>query len=272
MKKIILSIIAVAMAFMPMSANRILETRGDTIIIAHEGDTLRFAGTQSIKELAGILDDTLINLNSDAEQVVSEGDIIPVGTRDLAIRSQEIWAKAVENVAASIMIGLAFLIAVILLFSYLKRRRKYKMVEKAIENNYPLPPYVFDGYSAPSNYTAPYTPAQPVQGAPIAQGVPVENAEPVIDENGEVVPPPLGVQNDPWQAAGQQHTTGAPRMNWRAFQGSFVLVAVGLGLMLMFHGTGLMGIFAILVLIGLGKGFIEYQDQRDAINAWYNKQ
>ena len=143
------------------------------------------------------------------------------------------------------------------------------MVEKAIENNYPLPPYVFDGHtSAPSNY---YAPVPPVQGSPVLEGTPVNEGEPVVDENGEVVPPPLGVQNDPWNGTQQQPVVGTPRMNWRAFNSSFVLVAVGLGLMAMFHETALMGIFAILVLIGLGKGFIEYQDQRDAINAWRNR-
>lgn len=269
MKKYILLIAAVLIASMPMTAGRLIETRGDTLLIARDGDTVRLNGTQSIKELVGMLDDTIVNINEDPDQTIEDGEVITPGTHQLAIESQEIWARVATEAIICCTWGLVVLILVILLFNYLKRRRKYKMVEKAIENNYPLPPYVFEGHtSAPSNY---YAPVPPVQGSPVLEGVPVNEGEPVVDENGEIVPPPLGVQNDPWNGAQQQPVVGTPRMNWRAFQSSFVLVAVGLGLMLMFHETALMGIFAILVLIGLGKGFIEYQDQRDAINAWRNR-
>lgn len=269
MKKMIFTLVALLLASMTMNSSPVIEKRGDTLMIAHGGDTLRLTGTQTIKELTGILDDTIVSINEEADQAINdEGEIIDAGTRQFAIDSQEIWARVATEAIICCTWGLVFLIIFILLFNYLKRRRKYKMVEKAIENNYPLPPYVFEGRtSAPSNY---YAPVPPVQGSPVLEGTPVNNTEPMVDENGEVVPPPLGVQNDPWNGA-QQPVVGTPRMNWRAFQSSFVLVAVGLGLMLMFHETALMGIFAILVLIGLGKGFIEYQDQRDAINAWRKK-
>ena len=269
MKKMIFTLVALLLASMTMSSTPVIEKRGDTLMIARGGDTLKLTGTQSIKELTGILDDTIVNINEDPDQTIDNGEVITPGTHQLAIESQEIWARVATEAIICCTWGLVVLILVILLFNYLKRRRKYKMVEKAIENNYPLPPYVFDGHtSAPSNY---YAPVPPVQGSPVLEGVPVNEGEPVVDENGEIVPPPLGVQNDPWNGAQQQPVVGTPRMNWRAFQSSFVLVAVGLGLMLMFHETALMGIFAILVLIGLGKGFIEYQDQRDAINAWRNR-
>ena len=270
MKKMIFTLVALLLASMTMNSAPVIEKHGDTLMIARGGDTLRLTGTQTIKELTGILDDTIISINDEVDQAINdEGEIIDAGTRQFAIDSQEIWARVAQEGIICCTWGLVCLILVILLFNYLKRRRKYKMVEKAIENNYPLPPYVFDGHtSAPSNY---YAPVPPVQGSPVLEGTPVNEGEPVVDENGEIVPPPLGVQNDPWNGAHQQPVVGTPRMNWRAFQSSFVLVAVGLGLMLMFHETALMGIFAILVLIGLGKGFIEYQDQRDAINAWRNR-
>ena len=270
MKKYILLIVAVMMACMPLTAGRLVETRGDTLLIARDGDTVRLNGTQTIKELVGMLDDTIVNLNDESSQAaIEEGEVVSPGARQLAVDSQKIWASTLEQCTIVGVWGLVCLIFVILLFNYLKRRRKYKMVEKAIENNYPLPPYVFDSHAAaPSSY---YTPTPPVQGSPILEGAPVASGEPVVDENGEVVPPPLGAQADPWSAAQAQPVVGEPRMNWRSFQGSFVLVAVGLGLMIMFHETPLVGIFAILVLIGLGKGFLIYQDQRDAINAWRKK-
>ena len=269
MKKMIFTLVALLLASMTMNSTPVIEKRGDTLMIARGGDTLKLTGTQSIKELTGILDDTIVSINEDLDQAIDNGEVITPGTHQLAIESQEIWARVATEAIICCTWGLVVLILVILLFNYLKRRRKYKMVEKAIENNYPLPPYVFDGHtSAPSNY---YAPVPPVQGSPVLEGTPVNEGEPVVDENGEIVPPPLGVQNDPWNGAQQQPVVGTPRMNWRAFNSSFVLVAVGLGLMAMFHETALMGIFAILVLIGLGKGFIEYQDQRDAINAWRNR-
>ena len=265
----IFTLVALLLASMTMNSAPIIEKRGDTLMIARDGDTLRLTGTQTIKELTGILDDTIISINDEVGRDIDDGGKISPETHQLAIESQEIWALAVTECTVIFVWGLVCLIFVILLFNYLKRRRKYKMVEKAIENNYPLPPYVFDSHtSAPSNY---YAPVPPVQGSPVFEGTPMNEGAPVVDENGEIVPPPLGVKNDPWNGAQQQPVVGTPHMNWRAFQSSFVLVAVGIGLMIMFHDSGLAGIFSILLLIGLGKGFIEYQDQRDAINAWRNR-
>lgn len=266
MKKFTLLIIAALVACMPLSANRLVDVRGDTLILARDGDTVRLNGTQTIKELVGLLDDTLVNINENTDETVDSGEMIPAAIA-VDLDSQRIWARVATEITICLTWGLVCLILCILFFNYLKRRRKYKMVEKAIENNYPLPPYVFDGHAA--NPTTYYAPATPVQGSPVLEGTPVNNAEPIVDENGEVVPPPLNAQNDPWSNAAQaQPAMSEPRINWRSFQGSFVLVAVGLGLMIMFHETPLLGIFAILVLIGLGKGFLNYQDQRDAINAW----
>ena len=50
MKKYILLIAAVLIASMPMTAGRMIETRGDTLLIARDGDTVRLNGTQTIKD------------------------------------------------------------------------------------------------------------------------------------------------------------------------------------------------------------------------------
>lgn len=258
MKKLFLYLLLLFIA-MPMSAGRVLETRGDTVLIARDGDTLRFTGAQAINELASILDDTIVNINEGSTAKDME---VHSGTRELAIKSQQIWADVATDSVVCFVWGMVFLIFVILLFSYLKRRRKYKMVEKAIENNYPLPPYVFDGAAPQFQHSQ-----QVVRGVPIVEGTPVEPVAPVVDENGEVVPPPFTQTNDAWSS--QAPVTGTPRINWRAFSSSFTMIAVGLGLMIMFHETPfLMGVFVIVLLIGLGKAFIEYQDQSDAIKTW----
>lgn len=265
MKKFTLLIMAAMMAIIPLRADNV-SLQGDTLIIASDGDTVRLTSSQITKKLGVLLDDTVINMTDEVAEPIerdNENDWLDM---------QRIWSNTAETISIAFVWGMVCLIALIMLFNYLKRRRKYKMVEKAIENRYPLPPYVFDGHApAQPVWNAP-APQQPVQGTPINDGAPVE---PNVDEEGNPTPPPFNVQSDPWNEqatqAPQQPAMGTPRMNWRAFQNSFILVAVGLGLMIMFHETMLVGIFSILVLIGLGKGFIEYQEQRDAINAWRNK-
>jgi len=267
MKKITLLIMATMMAIIPLSAADNVQLQGDTLIIASDGDTVLLTSSQITKKLGVLLDDTVINMTDEVAEPIERDN-----ENDWRVRMQEVWSSTAEVIGLAFIWGMVCLIALIMLFNYLKRRRKYKMVEKAIENNYPLPPYVFDGHApAQPVWNTPAT-QQPVQGIPISDGTPVE---PTADDEDTPTPPPLNVQNDPWNEqatqAPQQPAMGKPRINWRAFQNSFILVAVGLGLMIMFHETMLVGIFSILVLIGLGKGFIEYQEQRDAINAWRNK-
>lgn len=264
---------ATMMAIIPPIAADNVQLQGDTLIIASDGDTVLLTSSQITKKLGVLLDDTLVNMNKEVDQVGSDYDPLKLERDDWRVRMQEVWSSTAEVIGLAFIWGMVCLIALIMLFNYLKRRRKYKMVEKAIENNYPLPPYIFDGHAPVQPvWNTPAT-QQPVQGTPIEDGTPVE---PVQDENGNPTPPPLNVQNDPWNGqatqATQQPAMGTPRINWRAFQNSFILVAVGLGLMIMFHETMLVGVFSILVLIGLGKGFIEYQEQRDAINGWRNRQ
>ena len=274
MKKFTLSLLTILVACMTLNAAPMVETRGDTLVVADGGDTVRLVGSQITEKLSAILDDTLVNMNKEVDQAGTDYDPLKQPERDdWRVKMQEVWSSTAETIGLSFIWGMVCLIALIMLFNYLKRRRKYKMVEKAIENNYPLPPYVFDGHApAQPVWNTPAT-QQPVQGTPINDGTP---AEPTVDDEGTPTPPPFNVQNDPWNGqatqATQQPAMGKPRINWRAFQNCFILVAVGLGLMIMFHETMLVGVFSILVLIGLGKGFIEYQEQRDAINGWRNRQ
>ena len=268
MKKITLLIMATMMAIIPLSAADNVSLQGDTLIIASDGDTVRLTSSQITKKLGILLDDTIINMTDEVAEPIERDN-----RSDWRVRMQEVWSSTAEVIGLAFIWGMVCLIALIMLFNYLKRRRKYKMVEKAIEKNYPLPPYIFDGHATAQPVWNTPAPQQPVQGTPIEDGTP---AEPALDENGTPTPPPFNVQNDPWNGqatqATQQPAMETPRINWRAFQNSFILVAVGLGLMIMFHETMLVGVFSILVLIGLGKGFIEYQEQRDAINGWRNRQ
>lgn len=254
-------VMAVMLAWMPLNAKRAIDVNGDTLIIARDNDTIRIANSRIMEKLGNILDDTVVNI-SDEVDCDKERD---AGWRVTAIESQQIWAHTAQEITIVVVWGLVALTVAILLFNYLKRRRKYKMVEKAIENNYPLPPYIFDGNS-PTQPMYGTTVVPPVQGTPIDKD---SHNESTATDSTAPTPPPINAQSDPWNApTSQQPTVGTPRINWHAFQSSFILVAVGLGLMIVFHETPLMGIFSILVLIGLGKGFIEYQEQRDAIDAW----
>lgn len=91
------------------------------------------------------LDDTIINGKAIKEKSSSESSsneymnlIDSRRNHELAMmdRAMIILERIGEGVACIIII----IILLIIISTYLKRRQKYKIIEKAIENNYPLPP------------------------------------------------------------------------------------------------------------------------------------
>ena len=271
MKKIIIIVLLSIFTMGQALADTRFITQGDTTIIIDGQDTVRFMGVNALtQKITSLLDDTIVNLNEDGE----EADV----NVDNALKTGENitnkMAETAENISMGFFIAVVFIVAFSLLFYYLHRRRKYKMVEKAIENNYPLPGYIFGAKQEPARTVYMGTPP-PMQGGNIAA----------------TTPPPLNADHVA-AGASQQPQGAAPRyqmppmmvpdqINWRQMKDGFTIAAVGFGLMLFFAVIGaprLACIFIILILIGLGRMWVNYQDQKNAIEwaksqqTWYGQQ
>ncbi len=253
------------------AAKNAITTKGDTTIIVDEnGDstviTSKVAGlVEKIvsNELIKHLDDTVINnaeelgnLDNDTDEAENVNNFLEINRT---------WSLAAREMVASISMALVAIILIVLFFRYLNRRRKYKVMEKAIENHYELPEGVF-GNSTKVVYNTPQYTA-PTMGTPV--GDPVQ---------GTPVPPPFRSYETQGATAqqpeqGQQPATGQAlppmynQISWRSLEGRGA-TAVGLGGMifgLITGATPLTGIFCIPFFIGAFKMFSSYMDQRNAI-------
>lgn len=271
MKKLFLTLILAAsmIAAVPaIAAKSAITQNGDTtIIVDGNGDsaviTSKVAGLVEklvSSEMLEHLDDTIVDNSHEYEY---DGDNQENEKEFLEINRT--WSSAVSQMTGSFCVAVVFLVFIVLFFRYLNRRRKYKVMEKAIENNYQLPEGIFGGNTTKVVYNTPQYQA-PSMGAQ-AQG---------IQAQGAPVPPPFrSYDTDGVQAQGQQPVAGQPaapvynHINWQSLQGT-KLVAVGLGgciFGLITSATPLVGIFCIPLFIGAFKMFTSYMDQRNAILA-----
>ncbi|MBR1804196.1 MAG: hypothetical protein IJ775_04745 [Muribaculaceae bacterium] len=138
------------------------------------------------------------------------------------------------------------------------------MIEKAIENNYPLPGYIFGASQESQRVNSAPTPPpfNSGDGNVAPEGVPSDQA--------------AGFQARPYQQApvGQQRPV-SDQIDWHQMKGGFSLAVTGFALMMFFavvHATPLACIFSIMLLMGLGKMWLNYQDQKNAINSWRQQQ
>ena len=270
MKKILIALLMAMLAIAPLQAGSNVVTHGDTIEVVEGTDTVRILGVNALsKSITNMLNDTVVDVEDYATGEQSELDTESPFNSSTAKEISNQWSKAVAFITMHVMIGIVFIVLLSLLFRYLHRRRKYMMVEKAIENNYPLPEYIFGGVRE--------TVRTVYVGTPLAQQPPVPQ---------QPTPPPFpgdaaGIAANPQPAdAGMEQPAalGQPaavppavgRINWMALKGGFTLTAVGIGACLFFLILGAeapAGACSILILLGLGKMWIAYQDQKSIVES-----
>ncbi len=259
MKRTLITLLFAAMAMLPVVASTVV-TRGVTTEIVEDGDTVRLVGMNALgSRITDMLNDTVV----DVETYAGENEL------DTAKEISNQWSKAVAFITMHVMIGIVLIVLLSLLFRYLNRRRKYMMVEKAIENNYPLPEYIFGGVRE--------TVRTIYVGTPLA-------AQPPAPQ--QPTPPPFpgdaaGIAANPQPADAGMEQPAAPgqpaavppavgRINWMALKGGFTLTAVGIGACLFFlilEVYAMAGACSILILLGLGKMWIAYQDQKSIVDS-----
>ena len=265
MKRFFLTIIMTALVLAAPAKpdeNVRISSQGDTTTIVAGGDTVSFVGMSNVAEkLNVLLSDTLINL-SESEGGEPAVDYLNHPMRLKRIREMHEFASDIVAMSAWAIISIVLLA---MLFSYLKRRRKYRMVEKAIENNYPLPPYIFGGTAVPPSQ--PVVTVQPVVTAAPAPSEQKDDNEPLVAD-----PWASGTAQQPQQPSAQTQYVMSGRVNWRAFKSSFIWLLIGVGSLFLFWETPMVAFAVVAIIVSAAKAFVEYQDQRDAILTWHRNQ
>lgn len=257
-----LAVVIVASSALVKAGNTKIMNSGDTTVIIENGDTTQISGLPMIGNIIkNALDDSLFYDNQTTSVTSSDTD------DDWQYRSQANMREMIQNIVSYIVVGSVFIVMLALLFYYLHRRAKYRMIEKAIENNYPLPGDIMQGDNRtfmPQN-NAPMRPNDPMQ--------PDQPNQPGFAQGRET-----GEQNFSQLSGNMVKLTFSeisPYLNWRAFKRSFTLGITGLAFMGFFtfaHALPLVAFFSILLFMGIANAFVAYQEQKRIITMQFMKQ
>lgn len=268
MKKIfILALMAIATLASSITASAqdvTISASGDSIIIQENGKTIVAPNAKAIVEaVKSSLNDTVIsNVAADSEDSDFSSDADNERQRYYNYR-QSISTQQTEVLIVLVVFGsIVLIILLCLVFFYMHRRAKYRMIEKAIENNYELPASVAGLY--PRNLQQP-TPPQPII---INQQQP-GNGQPQQPGNSPM--PPFrqmeAAQTYDYSKIGSGILMPG-QYNIQGFKGSIIWAAVGICLMLFFGSTGaeeLVALSAIPLIVGIIKFIGEFFKQRSRI-------
>lgn len=260
MKKFLLILVLTLAAALPSQARKAnINRSGDTTTIVMNGDTVRVTDGEVKKTISKAINDTL--WSEKAETADDETYNYMALDNDARLKEASMWSSTVKQISISMCFCIMVVVFLSLLFYLLHRRAKYRVIEKAIENNYPLPPSLG---GAPTYKQAPQRPDAWRNYAPQQQPQPQPQ-------------PQAQAQPQPQQAPYQQGTN-APmqpnmpyRVNYRVYKKSFVLVTVGLMAAMFFDSAGaspMVCLSMIVVLLGLGKGFVIYKEQKQDQDYW----
>ena len=266
MKKIfVLALVAIATLASSINshaANTSISMKGDSVVITDGNDTVIAPNPKAIVEaIKSSLNDTVI---SNVAAVADDGENDNAGNADNYERQhyydyrQRVNTQRTELVITCVVFGsIIFIVFLCLVFFYMHRRAKYRMIEKAIENDYELPTSVAGMY--PRNMQQPAAP-QPI----------IVN-QPQPQQPGTNQMPPFR-RMEASQAYGYGRMGGTPTLpgqyNVQGFKNGAIWAGIGLCLMLFWATVGaepMVALSAIPVIIGAIKLFGEFFKQRNRI-------
>ena len=264
MKKTILSLVMMLTMAMAVSAGPVIkatpasktnvEFKGDSIIVNDGDQSVTVSGLPELQRVRDkineALDDTLTTGNG-AAIGIGDHDLSP---EDIKYMSDH-WGEIAKQMCYASIAGLLALVALVLLFRYLNRRNKYRVMEKAIENNYPLNDLSLNDVRRNAIYVQ-----QPVFSTPVPPTPPAVSAAP--QQPGQV---PVGTPIKGQTPDNPIIMTNV--MNWRALMPA--IRVLGWGLFILLFGLFVAGgndpfevIGLALIFVGLCKGFILYKEQK----------
>lgn len=261
MKKILLILVLTLAAALPSQARKAnINRSGDTTTIVMNGDTVRVTDGEVKKTISKAINDTLWSEKAETADDDETYNYMALDN-DARLKETSMWSSTVKQISISMCFCIMVVVFLSLLFYLLHRRAKYRVIEKAIENNYPLPPSLG---GTPTYKQAPqrpdawrnYAPQQQPQPQPQPQAQPQPQPQ---------QPPYQQGMNAPMQP-------NMPyRVNYMAYKKSFVLVCVGFMMAMFFDSAGaspMVFLSMIVVLLGLGKGFVIYKEQKQDQDYW----
>ena len=266
MKKILLILVLTLAAALPSQARKAdINRSGDTTTIVMNGDTVRVTDGEVTKAINKAINDTLWSETAKTED--DETYNYMALDNDARLKEVSMWSSTVKQISITMCFCIMVVVFLSLLFYLLHRRAKYRVIEKAIENNYPLPPSLG---GTPTYKQAPQRPDAWRNYAP-QQPQPQQSQQPQPQSQWPQA------QAQPQQAPYQQGMN-APmqpnmpyRVNYMAYKKSFVLVTVGLMAAMFFESAGaspMVFLSMIVMLLGLGKGFVIYKEQKQYQDYW----
>ena len=225
--------------------------KGDSIVVTDGKDAVTISGLdlQKVnKKINEALDDTLTGgAGTTVEIAGRKGELTP---DDIKVISGQ-WAVTSQVIACASIAGLLALVLLVLFFRFLNRRNKYRVIEKAIENNYPLNELSLNDTKRSAIYVQQpvVTAAPPVQPGQVPVGTPI---------SGQTPDNPI-VMTD--------------MVNWRALMPAVKWIGWGIVLILFSVAIGdaenpFWPVGLALVVVGLCKGFILYKEQKALQEAW----
>ena len=260
MKKILLILVLTLAAALPSQARKAnINRSGDTTTIVMNGDTVRVTDGEVKKTISKAINDTLWSEKAETED--DETYNYMALDNDARLKEASMWSSTVKQISVSMCFCIMVVVFLSLLFYLLHRRAKYRVIEKAIENNYPLPPSLG---GTPTYKQAPQRPDAWRNYAPQQQPQPQPQAQP------QAQPQP---QQPPYQhvCRSEERRVGPYRVNYMAYKKSFVLACVGFMAAMFFESAGaspMVFLSMIVVLLGLGKGFVIYKEQKQDQDYW----
>ena len=268
MKKIfVLALVAIATLASSITASAqdvTISASGDSIIIQENGKTIVAPNAKAIVEaVKSSLNDTVIsNVAADSEDSDFSSDVDNERERYYNYR-QSISTRQTEVLIVLVVFGSSVLIILLcLVFFYMHRRAKYRMIEKAIENDYELPASVAGLY--PRNLQQP-TPPQPII---INQQQP-GNGQPQQPGANQMPPFRQMEANQTYEYSKIGSGILMPgQYNIQGFKGSIIWAAVGICLILFFGSAGfkqIVALSAIPLIVGIVKFIDEFFKQRSRI-------
>ena len=262
-KTILLETMALLLAFTVTTAKARPVTRAHhatTTSVAAKGDSMvknAVTDMEKVREkINDALDDTLTTGDRAYVRIGRDEELSPEDIK--AISNQ--WASMVKQICISGSVALLGLVALVLFFRFLNRRSKYRVIEKAIENNYPLNELSLNDIKRSAIYVqqpvvtaAPPTAYQAPAGS-VPVGTPLEQGQTPVN-------PVVMTDMVNWRAL-------MPAVKWIGWGTALVLFSVAIGeLDNPFWPIGL-----ALVVVGVCKGFILYKEQKALLDAWNRSQ
>ena len=238
-----------------------VEVKGDSVTVTN-GDksiTIPSVDLQKVNEkINKALDDTLTASGTTVEIDGHKGELT---SEDIRVISSQ-WAVTAQAIAIASILGLLALVALVLLFRFMNRRSKYRVIEKAIENNYPLDELSLND----TKHSAIYVQQPVVTAAP-----PAFNSAPAQQPGQVPVGTPISVQ------APDKPIVMTNMVNWRALMPAVKWIGWGTVLILFSVAIGdaenpFWPIGLALMVVGVCKGFILYKEQQSLQEAWQRSQ